>query len=50
MNAVRYYSKSGNTKKIAEAIAEGIGAKAISITYRNMDLMTTEMCRNGRIS
>lgn len=32
MNAVRYFSKSGNTKKIAEAIAEGIGVKAISIT------------------
>ena len=32
MNAVRYNSKSGNTKKIAEAIAEGIGVNAISIT------------------
>lgn len=32
MNAVRYFSKSGNTKKIAEAIAEGIGVKAVSIT------------------
>ena len=32
MNAVRYYSKSGNTKKIAKAIAEGIGVNAISIT------------------
>ncbi len=32
MNAVRYFSKSGNTKKIAEAIAEGIGVTAISIT------------------
>lgn len=29
--AVRYYSKSGNTKKIAEAIAEAIGVEAISI-------------------
>jgi len=32
MNAVRYFSKSGNTKKIAEAIADGLGEKAISIT------------------
>lgn len=32
MNAVRYYSKSGNTKTIAEAIAEGAGVPAVSIT------------------
>ncbi len=30
--AVRYYSKLGNTKKIAEAIAEEAGVKAISVT------------------
>lgn len=30
--AVRYYSKSGNTKRIAEAIAEGSGTHAVSIT------------------
>lgn len=30
--AVRYYSKLGNTKTIAEAIAEGAGVKAVSIT------------------
>ena len=30
--AVRYYSKLGNTKAIAEAIAEGAGVPAISIT------------------
>lgn len=30
--AVRYYSKLGNTKKIAEAIAEELGVKAISVT------------------
>lgn len=29
--AVRYFSKLGNTKKIAEAIAEGAGVKAVSI-------------------
>ena len=32
MNAVRYFSKSGNTKTIAEVIAEGIGVTAMSIT------------------
>lgn len=32
INAVRYYSKLGNTKKIAEAIAEGAGVSAVSIT------------------
>ena len=26
--AVRYYSKGGNTKKLAEAIAEAVGEKA----------------------
>jgi hypothetical protein len=30
--AVRYYSKLGNTKTIAEAIAEGAGVEAVSIT------------------
>ena len=30
--AVRYYSKLGNTKTIAEAIAEGANARAISVT------------------
>lgn len=30
--AVRYYSKFGNTKKIAEAIAEEAGVKAVSVT------------------
>ncbi len=29
--AVRYYSKLGNTKKIAEAIAEGVGVDAVSV-------------------
>lgn len=29
--AVRYFSKSGNTKKIAEAIANGAGVKAVSV-------------------
>ena len=30
--AVRYYSRLGNTKTIAEAIAEGAGVKAMSVT------------------
>lgn len=30
--AVRYYSKSGNTKTIAEAIADGAGTAAVSVT------------------
>ena len=30
--AVRYYSRLGNTKTIAEAIAEGAGVKAVSDT------------------
>ena len=30
--AVRYFSKLGNTRKIAEAIAQGAGVEAISIS------------------
>ena len=30
--AVRYYSRLGNTKTIAEAIVEGAGVKAVSVT------------------
>lgn len=30
--AVRYFSKLGNTKTIAEAIADGAGVEAVSIT------------------
>lgn len=30
--AVRYYSRAGSTKKLAEALAQGIGVKAASIT------------------
>ncbi|MBR3512496.1 MAG: flavodoxin [Clostridia bacterium] len=29
--AVRYYSRSGNTKGVAEAIAKGVGVEAISV-------------------
>ena len=34
--AVRYYSRLGNTRTIAEAIAEGAGANAVSITDEPM--------------
>lgn len=42
--AVRYYSKLGNTKAIAEAIAEGAGVKAISVSdepelYERVDVL-----------
>lgn len=30
--AVRYYSKTGNTKRLAEAIAEAVGVKALPIS------------------
>lgn len=32
MVAVRYFSRSGNTKQIAAAIAEGAGVQAVSFT------------------
>lgn len=31
MKAVRYYSRGGNTKLVADAIAEGAGVKAVSV-------------------
>ena len=30
--AVRYYTKTGNTKRLAEAIAEAVGAEALPIS------------------
>lgn len=30
--AVRYYTKTGNTKRLAEAVAEAVGVKALPIT------------------
>ena len=30
--AVRYYSKTGNTKKLAEAVAKAVGAEALPIS------------------
>ena len=30
--AVRYYTKTGNTKKLAEAIAEALGVQALPIS------------------
>lgn len=31
--AVRYYTKTGNTKRLAEAVAEAVGAEALSLDY-----------------
>ena len=36
--AVRYFSRSGNTKKVAEYIAEAAGAEAISVDAGNAAL------------
>jgi flavodoxin len=36
--AVRYFSRSGNTKKVAEYIAEAAGAEAISVDAGNATL------------
>ena len=36
--AVRYYSKSGNTKAVAEAIAAATGSEAISVDHANAPL------------
>ena len=30
--AVRYYTKTGNTKKLAEAVAKAVGAEALPIS------------------
>ena len=30
--AVRYYTKTGNTKKLAEAVANAVGAEALPIS------------------
>ena len=30
--AVRYYTKTGNTKKLAEAVAEAVGAEALPLS------------------
>lgn len=35
---VRYYSRSGNTKALAEAIAKGVGTEAISVVDENSKL------------
>lgn len=37
-NAVRYYSRSGHTKLLAEAIAEGAGVKALSVEDSGSDI------------
>jgi len=39
--AVRYYSRGGNTKKVAEAIASALGVEALDITHpvENADVL-----------
>lgn len=40
--AVRYYTKTGNTKRLAEAVAEAIGTKALPISepvIENTDIL-----------
>lgn len=36
--AVRYYSKSGNTKAVADAVAEAVGVKAVSVDATQADI------------
>lgn len=36
--AVRYYSKSGNTKAVADAVAEAVGVKAVSVDTAQADI------------
>ncbi len=31
--AVRYYTKTGNTRRLAEAVAKAVGAEALPLTY-----------------
>lgn len=38
MKAVRYYSRGGNTKLVADAIAEGAGVQAISVDQPDAQL------------
>jgi flavodoxin len=37
MDQVIYYSKSGNTRKVADAIAEELGIKAVDVTAAKLD-------------
>lgn len=36
--AVRYYSRSGNTKAVADAVAEAVGVKAVSVDAAQADI------------
>jgi len=36
--AVRYYSRSGNTKAVADAIAEAAGVSAVSVDQKDADI------------
>ena len=37
MDQVIYYSKSGNTKKVADAIAEALGVRAVDVNSASLD-------------
>jgi flavodoxin len=37
MDQVIYYSKSGNTRKVADAIAEELGVKAVDVNAASLD-------------
>lgn len=37
MDQVIYYSKSGNTRKVADAIAEALGVKAVDVNAASLD-------------
>ncbi|SEA24275.1 Flavodoxin domain-containing protein [Lachnospiraceae bacterium NK3A20] len=41
MIAVRYYSRSGNTKLVADAIAAAVGTQAVSVDASNAALAET---------
>lgn len=44
---ILYYSKSSNTRKLAEAIAEGVGAAGAEPVLRNTDEVSREDFRNA---
>ncbi len=43
--AVRYYSRSGNTKIVAEAIADALQVKAISVDSSDAQLLCKSQCQ-----
>lgn len=41
--AVRYYTKTGNTKKLANAIANAVGVESLDDEYRHGDIFKSLM-------